>query len=66
MLNELFIKQHRTSSKRATVRGSVLIEAVMVMLLFLAFVGAVMYWSLTLQPTSTKPHIRTLIIRPQH
>lgn len=48
MLNELFIKQHRTSATRATARGSVLIEAVMVMLLFLAFVGAVMYWALTL------------------
>jgi len=48
MLNEPRTNQYRTRLKRSTARGSVLIEAVMVMLLFLAFVGAVMYWALTL------------------
>jgi hypothetical protein len=36
------------SSEREGMKGSVLVEAVIVMLLFLAFVGAVIYWALTL------------------
>ena len=48
MLNTRCKAPMHTSARRLTARGSVMIEAVMVMLLFLAFVGAVMYWALTL------------------